>query len=545
MPARGQAVKLLLSSPLAPYPHFREGRDSLHVNCANPTFGQGIFAVPTCMHFYGLHLIAQNVHADSTVLEHPTERRFVRELRKKPDVVGITFVLPFFSRVIEMCRLARRHCPTARIVLGGHGVQCFGHATGREEELRGLVDGVCHGDGVRYFRELLGEDPAAPVTQDLPPGVVYPFGNRLLAQYSATLLCSLGCRNACDFCSASAFYGHQRIPLASPQELFEAVKRDVARSRIDSARILDDNFLVDRDYVLEFGRLLRSDPEVRARGFAYSTFADLRTVASYTPEELVRCGLSGVLIGFESRLVDRLAPSIRRKVEGLDAHAIVRGLTDHGICVEGSLILGWDFHDPTNIEQDIDDYVSLGTTFDQIVTLVPVPETRLWRQLQEEGRLLEPISWDDAGFYSRWHRFKNFTHDELWHWEEEALRRTYETWGPSYLRLFEVHLKGHRRLRGHADPYVRARAVANGRACRDMLPLLPAIRLFGPNGHVRAEVDRLQLEYRAELGGRPWPSRLRAVAVTAIAAAASLRTVVRQADTRQPWPEVYHYGGAS
>jgi hypothetical protein len=199
-------MKILFSSPIKPYPPFLKGRDNLHLNYANCTYGQGIFAIPNVMHFYGLHLIAQNIHVPATVLEDPSEAEFTREVEKQYDIVGISFTLPFFSRVIQMAGIVRARSPKARLLLGGSGVQCFSHSTGKEGVLRSLVDDVCHGEGVRYVREILGEDPDQPIRQDLPLGAIVPFRKKFLTQEASTLISRLGCSNGCDFCAASAFF---------------------------------------------------------------------------------------------------------------------------------------------------------------------------------------------------------------------------------------------------------------------------------------------------------------------------------------------------
>jgi radical SAM superfamily enzyme YgiQ (UPF0313 family) len=151
------------------------------------------------MHFYGLHLIAQNISIPTTVLEHPSMNIFETETKKQYDIVGITFVLPFFSRVIEMVKTVRIHSPETRIVLGGPGVQCFSYNTGREGELLALVDGVCRGDGVRYMRAMLGEDVDRPIKQHLPLGAIIPFRWQFLRNESAILISHLGCSNSCEF----------------------------------------------------------------------------------------------------------------------------------------------------------------------------------------------------------------------------------------------------------------------------------------------------------------------------------------------------------
>jgi radical SAM superfamily enzyme YgiQ (UPF0313 family) len=530
---------------MAPYPGFKEGRDNLHVNYANTTYGQGIFSVPLATHANGLHLIAQNIPATSIVLENPRRRTFLRYLRQDWDFLGISFVIPFFSTVVEMCRLARSVSPRTKIVLGGPGVQCLSHATGREDELCDLADYVCRGEGVRFLRKLLSADEDAPIRQQLPLPSVVPFRSRLLERRtSAPIVTTLGCTNACDFCSASAFHGHRRIRLASPREAFEAIRWHMRRYGVRSATILDDNMLLDPEFVGALGSLLRKDPICRERGFTYSTAADLSAIARYDFEELVANGIGGLLIGIESKFCDELAPRIARKVRGVPAHEVIQGLLDHGIYVEGSMILGWDFHTPENIREDIEYYTSLGATFDQIVPLVPVPETALWRALAREGRLRDDISWDDTGFYTRWHRFKNFEHEEIWSQEDHALRASYENWGPSYLRLMDVHLRGYHRFARHRDPYLRSVAEGHRQDCRMLLPLIPAMRLFAPSDRVRSRIEDIEMRCREVFGKTAFGTRFRASVLLLVAGRCHLARRFRKDDTVQPREEVYAYDGS-
>jgi len=327
-----------LSSPIKPYPSFKDGRDNLHFNYANTTYGQDIFSIPTRMHSHGLHLIAQNIRPPVTVLENPTERIFTREIQSGYDIVGITFVLPFFSKVLEMARIVRAHSPRTRIVLGGPGVQCFSHATGKEADLLAMADDVCRGDGIAFMRRMLGEDADAPIRQDLPLGAVIPLRFKFLQQESITLISALGCTNSCEFCAASAFFGHRRTQIATPRELYETILRYLRKYQINSARILDDNFLVDKSYVREFGELIRNDSLCQQRGFTYSTFANFTAISQYDVVDLVRWGISGILIGIESKFVESLPSYVRRKLQGTNAIRTIQNLLDNGIFVEGSLI---------------------------------------------------------------------------------------------------------------------------------------------------------------------------------------------------------------
>ena len=538
-------MKILLASPMKPYPPFVNGRDNLHLNYGNCTYGQDIFSVPTSMHFYGLHLIAQNVGVPSTVLEHPTERMFSREIRKGYDVVGISFNLPFFSRVLRMARMVKEISPGSKIVLGGPGVQCFARSTGKEKELLSIVDGVCHGDGVRYMREMLGEDADKPIRQDLPLGAIVPFRQKFLTQSSATLISRLGCSNGCDFCAASAFFDHRRIQIADPKELFIAIRAYLEKYNVSSARILDDNFLNEPEYVREFGRLLMNDPLCRKRNFTFCTFSSLETISRYDYEELVRYGLSGVLIGYESKFVDKLSPRVGKKLKNFNSHRMTADLLDHGIFIEGSMILGWDFQSPENIMEDIDDYVSLGATMDQIVPLIPLPETRMWRQLESEGRLFNDLSWDTAGFYSKWHTFKNFTHEELWKYGDVALKKAYGTLGPTYLRYFDVQLRGYRKFRNSTDARLREVAAMHRQECEGLYPIFATCRMFAPNSMVREKVKSLRQAYLSEFGSPSLPNRLKAQMLVGIGAGSWFRNRLVRERAIQPKSEVYTYKGAS
>lgn len=535
-------MKILLSSPMKPFPSFKNGRDNLHHNYGNTTYGQDIFAIPTITHFHGLHLIAQNINAETTVLENPTEKIFIKELQNGYDVIGIYFVIPFFLKVLEMCHIARKLSPDSKILLGGPGVQCFSYSTGREDELLELVDGICRGEGVQFFRALLKEDVHRPIIQDLPLGGVMPFRCRFLRTYSPTLISTLGCTNSCEFCASSSFFGNRRIQLADPAQLFEAIKNYLIKyNNISSARLLDDNLLLDKEYVKELGHFIRNDPLCQERNFSYSTFANISAIDQYDCEELLMNGVNGLLIGVESKFVDRLSRNVKRKLKGKDLPKIFRTLTDFGICTEGSMILGWDFHDPENIFEDIEFYISLHATFDQIVCLIPVPETKLWNELKKEGRLSKDILWEDCGFYSKWHKFKNFDHEQLWKYEDLALHKAYTTWGPSYLRLFEVHLKGYQKLKDHKNPFLRRKAVDYKKSCKTLYPLLDAIKMFSPSTRVTNISTELKKGYIDEFGKPDTGQKLKSLGVDMITIYRKIQNKIIREDTFQPKCEIYRY----
>ena len=83
------------------------------------TRAQGIFSPRSVNYTFGLDYIAANLDAPTLVFQHPSHRELVRELRKGPDYVGISFNLVTFHGMKEAVALVRKHAPTAKIVLGG------------------------------------------------------------------------------------------------------------------------------------------------------------------------------------------------------------------------------------------------------------------------------------------------------------------------------------------------------------------------------------------------------------------------------------------
>ena len=85
------------------------------------TRAQGIFSPRSVIHHFSLEYIAHNLEAPTVVLQYPSEKEFIRELKEGYDFVGISFVLSTFRRMKRMSALVRKYSPNSKIVLGGYG----------------------------------------------------------------------------------------------------------------------------------------------------------------------------------------------------------------------------------------------------------------------------------------------------------------------------------------------------------------------------------------------------------------------------------------
>src|SRR5262245_55280060 len=122
------------------------------------TRAQGPFSLRMNHRSWGIMLIQANISAPTTLLDFPTVERFVAELRAHAyDVVGISGIVVNFEKVREMCRLVRKHSPASTIVVGGHVTAVPG--------IERLIDAdhVVRGEGIRWFRQFLGDPVDAPI----------------------------------------------------------------------------------------------------------------------------------------------------------------------------------------------------------------------------------------------------------------------------------------------------------------------------------------------------------------------------------------------
>ncbi len=461
---RGIKARVLLSSVFGPYAH----DDEYGSRAINPmelyhnqvTRVQGPFSLRMFHRSFGLLMIQANLECPCTVLDFPTQDRFIEELREKSyDIIGIGGIPPNIGKVERMCMLVREIQPHATIVIGGH------IANVEDIESRVAADYVVKGDGIRWFREFLGQDTEAPVRH---PAVLSAFGSRSFGitarekkgDTAAILIPSVGCPMGCNFCSTSAMFGgkgHCVHFYETGDALFEVMERLEKELQTQSFFVMDENFLFHRARALRLLELMRE----HGKSWGLSVFSSARVLKSYTMDQLVGLGISWVWMGLEGR------ESQYGKLSGVDTHELVRTLEAHGVRVLGSTIIGLEEHRPEDMEDIIDWAVSHDTVFHQFMLYTPVPGTPLHRQHREAGTLLsdeEMPPADTHGQYRFKHRHAHIPAGEETGFLLRAFQRDFEVNGPSLLRLFRVTLTGLKRYRDHGDARIRERFLREAKS---------------------------------------------------------------------------------
>jgi len=253
------------------------------------TRAQGMFS-PRSLHLhFSLEYVAENLEAPCVVLQYPSRRELIRELRKGYDYVGVSFLLAVFHRMKEVVRLVREHSPSSKIVLGGYGTVL------PDEVLAPYADHVCREEGVAFMRRLLGEpEVEMPYRHPLLVSHLRVFGARV--SKTGMIFAGLGCPNGCDFCCTSHYFSRRHIKLLpTGEDIYAVVERYLELDPEISLVVLDEDFLLNKRRALEFrDRVVRG-----GRALSIFAFASIRAISQYTVEEIVEMGIDGLWIGYE------------------------------------------------------------------------------------------------------------------------------------------------------------------------------------------------------------------------------------------------------
>jgi radical SAM superfamily enzyme YgiQ (UPF0313 family) len=189
----------------------------------------------------------------------------------------------------------------------------------------------------------------------------------------------------CIFCSVTAFNGgtFRHRPVAD-------VIRELRLIREKVILFVDDNLIgTRRDHLAYSKDLFRA----MIREGLTRPWICQATINFADDEELLdlasRSGCQGVFVGFESPTVEGLM-AVGKKFnlqKGRDFRASVRRIQRHGMCVVGSFIVGIDT-DQRGIGEAIARAArEYGVDAANVLILTPLPGTKLYAEMEREGRI--------------------------------------------------------------------------------------------------------------------------------------------------------------
>ncbi len=529
--------RILLCSVIGPYgvdDDFGRKENIMELLHNQVTKGQGIASFRFFHRSFGLYLIAANIDADVTVLDFPSEERFIQEIRRGYDIVGISFITPNFLKTQHMAKLIRREAPESEIILGGHGTAI--------PEVDDLIDcdHVARGDGVRWLRLHLGQDPTAPIAHPIMPNIekMSAYGVPFPGTGANLLVPGVGCLNGCKFCSTSHLFKLRYTPyINSGRELFETACEIADRTGNNEFYLMDENFLKQPDRARDLLQLM----EEHDRHFIFQIFSSAETILNFGIDNLVRLGVDLIWIGVEMSGEE----GNYEKNRGIDARRLIKDLRDRGIRVLASGILCEEHHTPENIQADIDFMVDLESDFVQFMLLTALPTTALYRDLKQRGLLREDLP------YEEWHgqKYLNYRHpafpgDLPEITLNKAFRQDYEINSSSMYRVTETAFRGYCRLAAmqSRDACLEARLTQFRDKVQCHRVMLPVVAKFAVNDLERQRALQLDRAITERLGPPSLLTQLKRLAAPAIAWRWK-RRVARVGDGIQPETICTHFPG--
>lgn len=465
------------------------------------TRAQGMFS-PRAVHIqFSLDYIAENLDAPTVVLQYPSQRELIRELKKGYDYVGICFVMAVMHKMKEVVALIRRYAPQSQIVLGGYGTVL------KDDVLKPYADHICREEGVAFMRRLLAEpERAMPYQHPLIVSRLKVFGQHV--SNTGMIFAGLGCPNGCDFCCTSHFFSRQHIKLLpTGRDIYSVVERYQNLDPKMVFSILDEDFLLNKRRAMEFRECVIKG----GKPLSIFVFSSVKAISQYSVEEILEMGIDGFWIGYEG------TRSGYAKQEGRPIEDLFREFREHGITVLASMIVGFDYQTPDVVAQELDGLLKLKPALSQFLIYGPVPGTPFYERVIRENLLHDVYSQNAELYYRRADGFTTLIKhptlspkaiQDLQRW---CFKEDFQRLGPSIFRVLEARLLGYQKLKRSPNPLLQQMARLHAENLRHAYPVFLAGQWLGPNRAVRCWIRDLERRVHAELGRPMFAQRCKSV----------------------------------
>jgi radical SAM superfamily enzyme YgiQ (UPF0313 family) len=290
-----------------------------------------------------------------------------------------------FDEVVALCR----ECGTPVVAGGPYPTSSFEKIEGVDHFV--LDEAECSLPG--FLRDLeRGEARHVYRAESKPSLSLTPLPRFDLVDVSLyesmPLQFSRGCPFDCEFCDIIEMFG-QKPRTKDPVQFMQEVELLYGTGFRGSLFIVDDNFVGNKHKVKEL--LPHLAAWQKAHGYPFTVSTEASITLAQDPELLdlmVAAGFTMVFIGIETP--DAAALAMTHKTQNLreDALTSVSRIQKKGLEVSGGFIVGFDGEREDIFERQRLFIQKAGIPTAMVGLLIALPNTRLYRRLKREGRLL-------------------------------------------------------------------------------------------------------------------------------------------------------------
>lgn len=307
-------------------------------------------------------------------------------LHDGPDLVVIQVYITNAYRAYAIADHYRRK--GAYVVLGGL------HVTSLPDEAALHADTIFLGPGEETFPQFLKDfknnDPkkmyrSSVRTLEAIPPIRRDLIKRNRYLVPNSIVVTRGCPHHCNFCYKDAFFEGGK---SFYTQIVDDALAEIERLPGKHLYFLDDHLLGNAKFSAELFEGMKGMNRV---------FQAAATVDSVLRGDLIEkaalAGLRGLFVGFETFSPVNLHQGNKKQNLEKDYIKAVKRLHSLGIMINGSFVFGLDDDDHDVFKRTVDWGIKHSLTTSTYHVLTPYPGTRLFQDMEEQGRILTR-NWD-------------------------------------------------------------------------------------------------------------------------------------------------------
>lgn len=221
-----------------------------------------------------------------------------------------------------------------------------------------------------------------------------------LSKYaSLSLQYTRGCPFDCEFCDITALFGH-KVRTKTADQMIAEFDSLLKLGWQGSLMVVDDNFIGNKN-LLKKDLLPALIQWMQSNSYPFNLTTEASINLADDPElmtMMVKAGFRSVFVGIETPVESSLAECNKVQNKNRIMLDSISAIQKSGIEVMAGFIVGFD-NDPPSVFQQQIEFIQNSGIISAMVGLLNAPKkTKLYRRLEQEGRILSSFDGDNTNF---------------------------------------------------------------------------------------------------------------------------------------------------